>query len=406
MQARAEAPPAKGRKRALISTLAGAGGVNAMWRAIAGMLSRGGYTPVIAYYEPYRSTPAFSVPSFRLLQRRPGSAERNGEGFETHAIGAWLPELEFTHYLVTDHWKRVIESADVHLTVSGAALPALPYYWSDQPFLAWLATGWKEDRDSRIGQFSLGRRMFHAAFVEPPVLRLERSVLRRGSILSLSEHTQRVLDGIAGAPVVKDVLPQPVDSTFFAPRRDACIKARIGFSGRLDDARKNVGLLVDALGLLAKRGHDVTAMLIGGEPDAALSRRLASLGIGDRVTFCPFLPPEGLRERLQTLDLYVVPSLQEGLCIAAIEAMAVGLPVVSTRCGGPEDYVIDDETGRLVDFDAEELADAIIAIVGNRALRDRLSAGARDMALTRYSLKRAESVFWSAFGATFERQPA
>jgi glycosyltransferase involved in cell wall biosynthesis len=96
-----------------------------------------------------------------------------------------------------------------------------------------------------------------------------------------------------------------------------------------------------------------------------------------------------------------VPSHQEGLCIAALEAMACGIPVVSTRCGGPEEFVIDDETGHLVGFDAGLMADAIIAIVDDRARRERLGNGARERVLQHYATAQAERVFWTAFNDTF-----
>ena len=101
-----------GQRRALIATLsmtAGVGGVTAMTRFIARSLRCRGYTPILAYYEPYSSNPALSVPSFRLLQRRPGVEQRMTlDHCETHALGAWLPELEFTHHVATEAWKRLI----------------------------------------------------------------------------------------------------------------------------------------------------------------------------------------------------------------------------------------------------------------------------------------------------------
>jgi len=373
-----------------------------MMRFVTSTLRKHGFAPVVAHYEPYTLNPRLSVPSFRLFTRRPGWEQRVAlGGCETHAVGAWLPEFEVTQHFATQNWKRLIDGARFHLTVSGAALAALQYYQTGTPFLGWLASGWEEDRVQRVREYPITRRIVDRAFVVHVARALERGIIKSGDILALSAYTQRTLDQIAQAPVVKGVLPQPVDTEFFSPKPEVQVRGRIGFSARLSDPRKNINLLLEALSVVVKSGRQISALLIGGEPDAALSARVAELGIGNHIEFCPLLDQVALRDRIRTLDLYVVPSWQEGLCIAALEAMACGLPVVSTRCGGPEEFVLDGRTGRLVGFDASDLADAIMSIVGDRRERERLAAGARDIVLTRYSVAKAEEIFWGAFGRCF-----
>src|SRR6185295_9323300 len=106
------------------------------------------------------------------------------------------------------------------------------------------------------------------------------------------------------------------------------------------------------------------------------------------------LPVKEMRDKLRTLDVFVVPSHQEGLCIAALEAMACGCPVVSTRCGGPEEFVLDDETGFLVGSDPTEMADAILRILSAPKLRQRLGTAAREKVVRDYSLTKANDIFW------------
>jgi glycosyltransferase involved in cell wall biosynthesis len=343
-----------------------------------------------------------SVPTWHLLQRRPVNEQRaSWDGYETHAIGAWLPELEFMHYFTTSIWKRLIDSCDAHLTVSGNALAAMPYYQTRRPFVAWLATGWKDDRKDRVRSFVTPRQIFDRAFVAPVVARLEAAILRSGSILSLSRYTQRTLEKISGSRTVRGILPMPVDSNFFSPEPESRVRGRIGFSGRLDDPRKNLDLLLESLACLRRAGHPVDALLIGGETDERLRRRLGELNIGDAVEFSSYVAPKRLRDLLRTLDVFVVPSNQEGLCIAALEAMACGCPLVSTRCGGPEEFVIDGETGFLVNFNALEMADAVSQIIGNEVVRQKLSDGARSLVASKYSIPRAEGIFWETFEDQF-----
>jgi glycosyltransferase involved in cell wall biosynthesis len=121
------------------------------------------------------------------------------------------------------------------------------------------------------------------------------------------------------------------------------------------------------------------------------------MGLQENIRAVSPVPRGELANLLKTMEVYVVPSHQEGLCIAALEAMACGCPVVSTRCGGPEEFVKDDETGFLVGLNAEEMADAINRIISDRNLRQRLSAGARELVVEQYSRERCERVFWKAF---------
>jgi len=373
-----------------------------MTQFIIGALRKHGFHPVLAHYEPYKSSPHLSVPSYRLLLRKPGCEQRiTLDGCETHAIGAWLPELEITQHLATDNWRRLIESAQFHLTVSGSVLASLQYYQTGTPFLGWIASGWEDDRIQRVREYPFSRRVLDRAFVVHIARALERATIRSGDILAISAYTQRTLNRIAQGPAVKDVLPQPVDTELFSPNPELHVCGRVGFSARLSDPRKNIDLFLEALSLLIRNGREISGLVVGGEPDATLSARVAELGISNHIEFVPTLDHAAFRERLRTFDVYVVPSWQEGLCITALEAMACGVPVVSTRCGGPEEYVLDGRTGRLVGFDASEMADAIMSIVGDRKQRDRLAAGARDLVLTCYSHARAERIFWNAFGNCF-----
>ena len=115
---------------------------------------------------------------------------------------------------------------------------------------------------------------------------------------------------------------------------------------------------------------------------------------------------EELARLLSTLDVFVVPSQQEGLCLAALEAMAAGCPVVSTRCGGPEEFVQDGQTGFLSDASPESLAHAIARLVEDRELRARCAFGARALVERSYTRSTAAAAFWAAFDALASRESA
>lgn len=387
--------------RALISTIPPiSGGVPAMLRVVLRLLTERGIDSEVAWYEPWSLTPGLSIPFFRLGIGRVRAERREVEGAAAgHAIGAWLPELEVTHYRATEPWRGLIARASLHLVVSGTAMAARAFADTGTPFLAWLASDWHGDRKDRVRGFPRARRLLDRGLVRSLARRLEPRLLASGMILALSEPTRRALDAVARRSVVSGVMPQPIDLDVFRPDPAAVVPGRIGFIGRFDDPRKNLTLFLDALAQArASRGSGsaLTAEIIGGAPADGHLEAVDRRGLQGAVEFVPYLPPGSLAERLKRLDLVAVTSHQEGLGIAALEAMASGCPLVSTRCGGPEEYVRDGESGYLAGFAADEIAMRLGAVADDRELRSRLSLGARATIEARYSWAAVREIFGAA----------
>ncbi len=147
-------------------------------------------------------------------------------------------------------------------------------------------------------------------------------------------------------------------------------------------------VLVEATPLLLREVPDAHVALIGdGEcrPRVeALARRLGLLG--RRVHFLGFR--DDVPDVLGSLDLFVMCSVMEGLCTSALDAQAVGVPVVASAVGGLPEAVADGETGLLVPpRDPPALAAAMARILRDRGLRERLSAGGRRRVRERFSVK-------------------
>jgi glycosyltransferase involved in cell wall biosynthesis len=348
--------------------------------------------------------PELSVPSFRLFQR--GIGWRQGRAYGAHeinAIGAWLPELEFTHYAATPRWRELMDSCEAFVAVSGNVLAATPFLQTKRPYLAWVATDWQGDRQDRVKHFPFARRLLDVCINAPVIRRLERRLLKSGHILSLSQYTSRMLADVAGPSFQGGLLAMPVDTEMFLPDPGACIAGRLGFAGRFTDPRKNIGLFLRAVAQLLADGNNVSALLIGDIPDAATRQLIDELGIGPHVQTERSLTGEPFRDKLQELDIFVLPSHQEGLCIAALEAMACGVPVVSTRCGGPEEFVLDGTTGTLVDAEPKQMAQAIAAIVGNRKRRAQMGIAARQIVEHHYAVEKMRAAFAQGLRDTFPR---
>lgn len=151
----------------------------------------------------------------------------------------------------------------------------------------------------------------------------------------------------------------------------ACVGGIQRRKGQLD--------LVEAAALLAADFPGLVLVLAGAAGDAeylaALQARIAALGLGDRFRFIGFEPE--IRDLLAISTALVHPSHSEGLGLAILEAMAVGLPVVATRCGGPEEVVEDGVSGLLVPpQDPPALAAALRRVLEDPSAARRLGAAA------------------------------
>ncbi len=144
------------------------------------------------------------------------------------------------------------------------------------------------------------------------------------------------------------------------------------------EAYKNVDGLAAAWRLVAPRVPGAELHLVGKGSRAAVAEALErDLGVRwDRE-----LPPAGVASALDDAWVLVLPSRSEGMGRVLVEAFCRGRGVVGTRAGSIPDLVADGGSGLLVDpDDAEALADAIVRVLGDRALAEQLSTGARSAA--------------------------
>jgi sugar transferase (PEP-CTERM/EpsH1 system associated) len=159
----------------------------------------------------------------------------------------------------------------------------------------------------------------------------------------------------------------------------------VGTVGRLVPV-KDQATLLEAVALLRGEGTQVAALLAGDGPlSGRLRQQAEALGISADVHLLGHRPDVELV--LAALDVFVLPSLSEGLSNTILEAMATGLPVVATRVGGADELVIDGVTGILVPPGAPvQLAAALAGILRDPAQRDRMGHAARRRAESEFSL--------------------
>jgi len=139
-------------------------------------------------------------------------------------------------------------------------------------------------------------------------------------------------------------------------------------SSRLE--RKNgVG---DIIAALAKLPVNVCLVICGsGSLEKILRTQVAALGLSRRVLFKGFVQPEALPALMKSSDAFIRPSLTEGLGNAFLEAMAARIPVIGTHAGGISDFLIDGETGFVVEIESPESIAHVVGRVMNLSHTER-----------------------------------
>jgi L-malate glycosyltransferase len=219
-----------------------------------------------------------------------------------------------------------------------------------------------------------------------------RSLIHKISVLYTLNHSARV---VAVSQALKDdinhysrcpvcVVPNVVEMTKFSltstSRKDKNLNA--GILGGMGNYRKGLDILIKALPLL--KDLELTVH-IGG--DGKLLQEFKDIAKElDAERNCIFygeIKPEAIFDFYSKLDFYILPSRDETFGVVVVEAMACGLPVIATRCGGPEE-IITKETGILIEKEnPAELAVAIRYITANMDSYDRKAI--RDYVLDKYS---------------------
>ena len=170
----------------------------------------------------------------------------------------------------------------------------------------------------------------------------------------------------------------------------------IGAVGRLEEQKGHAHLLA-AAAELRREIPELLVLLVGeGRRQEDLRRQVRDLGLESSVRFLG--TRRDLPEIFRALDLFVQPSLWEGLSLALLKAMGTGLPVVATRVSGSREAIVDGVNGCLVaPGDPEALARAMLKLYRQPEARQRLGDAARRTVAERYSLeamlKRLEKLY-------------
>ena len=262
-------------------------------------------------------------------------------------------------------------------------------------------------------------------------IRNRRRLVKRISLLLIDRH---VLSGAAAvhytseqereeaAEVVAvrraEVIPNPVDfrldratilrESFESRHPELAGKKRILFLSRLDP-KKGIDLLLAAFARLRIQLADVV-LILGGTGEEAFMRRLRELardlGIEAGIVWTGFLEGDQKKAALAGADVFVLPSYSENFGIAAVEAMAAGLPVVVSDQVGIHREIAGAGAGLVVPCDIEKLANALLQLFGDAPLRTEMARRGERLAESFSSARvsdRLIDLYMDITHASFER---
>ncbi|MEI8349032.1 MAG: glycosyltransferase [Candidatus Omnitrophota bacterium] len=201
-----------------------------------------------------------------------------------------------------------------------------------------------------------------------------------------------------GLPLSKiEVIRNGIDISKFASikTKDKLLLAKLGIKegsfvigtvGRLSRI-KNHTLLIDAFKNLSAKYSRAILLVVGDGPEAPrLKKIVQEYGLTEKILFLG--EQTDVSASLGLFDIFVLPSLSEGISLVLIEAMAAGLPIVATNVGGNSEVISDGENGFLVSSgDTAALSNAIARLLEDEGLRRRLSDANRHKATQEFNIQ-------------------
>ena len=243
---------------------------------------------------------------------------------------------------------------------------------------------------------SLSPRAKLANLVMWQLSKKEEETAKKATLLvTVSNYSSKKMTQFYGVDPKKiRIVPNGVDTNRFKPTKvNPKLKQQIGidsklcilFVGRLIP-RKGLPYLAEAAKHIIKEYPQTLFVIVGNGPlKSSLKARLEKTGLSRNFNFLGDVNESVLPALYNCADIFVLPSIQEGQGIALLEAQATAKPVVAFDVGGVREAVRNKETGFLIKPDSRQLAEAILKLLSNYSLREKMGNKGREFVSANFS---------------------
>jgi glycosyltransferase involved in cell wall biosynthesis len=294
------------------------------------------------------------------------------------------------------HYRRLLRANDYDLVHAFFGFPTgwLCYRTADK--LPYIISLRGSDVPGRHARLQLDYKILGPAF---------KAIWKKAAgLVACSEGLKnRALRFLPSASI--DVIPNGVELDRFHPAetKPESDAVRLLTVGRLS-VTKRVDMLIDAVEILCKAGRSVRFTIVGGGGlEQKLTQIVAQRNLTNVIELTGRMDSEKMPELYRRNDIFISATMQEGMSNAMLEAMASGLPIITTPCEGAEELVTDN--GIVVDrADAKAMADNIMSMADDKESCDTMRLAARKQA-QRFSWENTAQQYMKYYDLIRQRNP-
>lgn len=308
----------------------------------------------------------------------PGAVtEKFSENITIHKVGIHKKELHFWRKVeviewltrATFHYRRLLRETDYDLVHAFFGFPSGWLCYRSANKLPYIISLRGSDVPGKNVRLQLDYKILAPVF---------GAIWRKAAALvacseGLKERALRFLPSVA-----IDVIPNGVDLDRFIPAETAekSKTLRLLTVGRLS-ATKRIEILIDTAEILHRAACKLHLTIVGGgKLQGHLKKIVTERELDGVIEITGRIDSEKMPEVYRQNDVFISASMQEGMSNAMLEAMASGLPIITTRCEGVEELISDN--GFIVEPpNAEEIAKAVVKLSDDRQIRQQMATAAR-----------------------------